>query len=180
MPYTVYLRTQADAAIAAAVAALVNSSPATLDTLKELADALGDDANFATTMTNALAGKQPLDSDLTAIAALTTTTFGRSLLTAADAAGLRTLSGALAASVVGAANGVAGLDANGHINYAAMAPGSVFHVTSPDGGTTWKDLLGNTISARPTARTDLRMVCESTGTALPAFAITGDLLFKIS
>lgn len=34
------------------VASLVNSSPGTLDTLKELADALGDDPNFATTMTN--------------------------------------------------------------------------------------------------------------------------------
>ncbi|WP_407310903.1 glycine-rich domain-containing protein [Desulfosporosinus sp. SB140] len=43
--------------VAAAIAALVNSSPAALDTLKELADALGDDPNFATTMTNALAGK---------------------------------------------------------------------------------------------------------------------------
>jgi hypothetical protein len=36
------------------IAALVNSAPATLDTLKELADALGDDANFATTMTTQL------------------------------------------------------------------------------------------------------------------------------
>lgn len=34
------------------VASLVNSSPGTLDTLKELADALGDDPNFATTITN--------------------------------------------------------------------------------------------------------------------------------
>lgn len=44
-------------AINAAIAALVDSSPATLDTLNELAAALGDDANFATTVTNALAGK---------------------------------------------------------------------------------------------------------------------------
>ena len=36
---------------------IVNSAPAALDTLNELAAALGDDANFATTMTNALAGK---------------------------------------------------------------------------------------------------------------------------
>lgn len=43
--------------VQAAIAALVASSPATLDTLKELADALGNDPNFATTMTNALAGK---------------------------------------------------------------------------------------------------------------------------
>lgn len=42
------------------IAALVASSPAALDTLNELAAALGNDANFATTMTNALAGKAPL------------------------------------------------------------------------------------------------------------------------
>jgi hypothetical protein len=41
----------------AAIANLVDSAPGTLDTLNELAAALGDDANFATTMTNALAGK---------------------------------------------------------------------------------------------------------------------------
>jgi len=41
----------------------------------------------------ALAGKQPLDSDLTAIAALTTTSFGRSLLALADAAAGRTALG---------------------------------------------------------------------------------------
>ncbi|WP_206109385.1 pyocin knob domain-containing protein [Paenibacillus apii] len=43
--------------VRAAIAALVDSSPATLDTLNELAAALGDDPNFATTVTNALAGK---------------------------------------------------------------------------------------------------------------------------
>ncbi|MEG0422875.1 MAG: hypothetical protein RR589_18425, partial [Hafnia sp.] len=48
-----------------AIAALVDSSPGALDTLNELAAALGDDPNFATTMTNALAGKQPLDGTLT-------------------------------------------------------------------------------------------------------------------
>ena len=44
--------------VASAVAAVVDSAPGTLDTLNELAAALGDDANFATTMTNALANKQ--------------------------------------------------------------------------------------------------------------------------
>ncbi|WP_201450200.1 hypothetical protein [Sphingobium yanoikuyae] len=51
-------------------ALIVDSAPGTLDTLNELAAALGDDPNFATTIATALAGKQPLDSDLTAIAAL--------------------------------------------------------------------------------------------------------------
>lgn len=45
--------------VQAAIAALVNASPAALDTLKELATSLGNDPNFATTMTNALAGKEP-------------------------------------------------------------------------------------------------------------------------
>lgn len=44
--------------------------PAALDTLDELAAALADDANFASSVTTSLAGKQPLDADLTAIAAL--------------------------------------------------------------------------------------------------------------
>ncbi len=54
------------------VSALVGSSPEALDTLNELAAALGNDPNFATTMTNALAGKQPLDATLTALAGLAT------------------------------------------------------------------------------------------------------------
>lgn len=45
------------AAIAAAIAAILDSTPGTLDTLNELAAALGDDPNFSTTMLNALAGK---------------------------------------------------------------------------------------------------------------------------
>ena len=53
--------------VKSAIAALVASSPAALDTLNELAAALGNDPNFATTMTNALAGKQPLDSTLTSL-----------------------------------------------------------------------------------------------------------------
>ncbi|WP_036647300.1 phage tail protein [Paenibacillus wynnii] len=50
------------AAIQAAIAALINAAPGALDTLDELALAMGDDANFATTMTNALALKAPLAS----------------------------------------------------------------------------------------------------------------------
>ncbi|HDS9612382.1 TPA: phage tail protein, partial [Enterobacter roggenkampii] len=53
--------------VQAAIAGLVGSSPAALDTLNELAAALGNDPNFAATMTNALANKQPLDNTLTAL-----------------------------------------------------------------------------------------------------------------
>lgn len=83
--------------------------PAALDTLDELAAALGDDANFAATVTTALAGKQPLDADLTSIAGLVSaadklpystgaqawaltpfTAAGRALVDDADAAAQRT------------------------------------------------------------------------------------------
>lgn len=93
------------AGVKAAIDALIASAPGALDTLDELAAALGDDANFAATMTTALAGKQPLDASLTALAALTTaankfiyftgadtpvagdiTAAGRALLDDADAA----------------------------------------------------------------------------------------------
>lgn len=62
-PHPQYLTApEGDAKIAAAVAALVNSSPAALDTLAEFATALGNDPNFATTLTNLLALKAPLSS----------------------------------------------------------------------------------------------------------------------
>lgn len=89
-------------------AAILNSAPAALDTLDELAAALGDDANFAASVTASLATKQPLDADLTAIAALvsaadkvpystgvgtwalsTFTAAGRALVDDADAAAQR-------------------------------------------------------------------------------------------
>ncbi|WP_312414104.1 phage tail protein [Pseudescherichia sp.] len=51
--------------VKSALAGLVGSSPAALDTLNELAAALGNDPNFSTTVMNALAGKQPLNGTLT-------------------------------------------------------------------------------------------------------------------
>lgn len=97
------------AGVTAALNALVAGAPGLLNTLDELAAALGDDPNFATTVTTSLAGKQPLDADLTAIAALTSaadkmayatgsgtwalttvTAAGRALLDDADAATMRT------------------------------------------------------------------------------------------
>lgn len=90
-------------------AAILNSAPAALDTLDELAAALGDDANFAASVTASLATKQPIDADLTAIAALVSaadklpystgantwaltpfTAAGRALIDDADAAAQRT------------------------------------------------------------------------------------------
>lgn len=50
---------QTESQVAAKVSALVNSAPETLDTLKELANALGNDPDFAVTITNQIAQKEP-------------------------------------------------------------------------------------------------------------------------
>ncbi len=51
--------------VQAAVTALINGAPATLDTLKEIAAAINNDPKFSTTINNVLSGKQPLDETLT-------------------------------------------------------------------------------------------------------------------
>lgn len=99
--------------IKAAIDALIDASPGALDTLNELAAALGDDPNFATTVTNALANKLPsasytaadvlaklltvdgsgsgLDADM--LRGTAPTAFGLSLIDDADAAAARTTLG---------------------------------------------------------------------------------------
>jgi len=57
-----YTKTETDNKIAA----LVDAAPGTLDTLNELAAALGDDPNFATTVTNSIATKVVKNADITA------------------------------------------------------------------------------------------------------------------
>lgn len=77
--------------VMAAIATLVDSSPDALNTLNKLAAALGNDPNFATTMTNALAGKQPKDATLTALAGLATAADRFPYFTGNDVASLATL-----------------------------------------------------------------------------------------
>lgn len=59
---SVWSSSKTEEEIDAAISALVNAAPGLLDTLDEIAQALGDDPNFATTITNALALKAPLAS----------------------------------------------------------------------------------------------------------------------
>jgi hypothetical protein len=70
-------------ASAAAVAAIVDSAPATLDTLNELAAALGDDANFASTVTTALGNK--IDTSTASSTYLTQASASTTYLTQASA-----------------------------------------------------------------------------------------------
>ncbi len=131
--------------VANALAALLNGAPAALDTLKELADAINDDASYAATITTALAGKQPLDATLTALAAITTaanklvyatgsdtfsttdfTAAARALLDDIDATAMRTTLGLIIGTDVQAQNAaltaLAGLTlAQGDILYATGA-----------------------------------------------------------
>jgi len=58
--------------VAAAVAALIDGAPGAIDTLNELAAALGDDPNFATTVTNGLAGKLAASANLSDLASIVT------------------------------------------------------------------------------------------------------------
>ena len=53
-------RVATTAFVSTAIANLVDSSPSALNTLNELAAAIGDDANFSTTITNSIATKMPL------------------------------------------------------------------------------------------------------------------------
>ena len=48
--------------VTTAIANLADSAPSTLNTLNELAAALGDDANFSTTVTNSIATKSPINN----------------------------------------------------------------------------------------------------------------------
>ncbi|AFU45668.1 major tail fiber protein [Acidovorax sp. KKS102] len=115
----------------AAIAALVASSPAALDTLNELAAALGNDANFATTVTNALALKAALASPAftgtptapTAPSATDTTQLATTAFVQSLAAGRRRMT---AQGAVGA-NKVVVLNSNGSVSTVgyAMNPGAL-------------------------------------------------------
>ena len=103
--------------VMAAITALVDSSPEALNTLNELAAALGNDPNFATTMTNALAGKQPKDATLTALAGLATSADKLPYFTGADRAALTALT-SVGRSIIGKTS------TQGVLDYLGLGDGS--------------------------------------------------------
>lgn len=98
--------------VQAAIAALVASSPGALDTLNELAAAIGDDPNFATTMVNQLALKAPLASPALTGAPTAPTLVGTDVSTKiANAATVRAILaqfglGSIAANVTGSIDAI--------------------------------------------------------------------------
>jgi hypothetical protein len=99
-PHPQYLtEAEGQARIAAAVAALVNSSPVALDTLAELAAALNNDKDFAATMTAALAQKLPVSSLGNFKTPIAFNAGGAPALVAADAGKAVVLTGVTAGTV---------------------------------------------------------------------------------
>ncbi|EFE0598785.1 phage tail protein [Escherichia coli] len=110
--------------VMAAIAALVDSSPDALNTLNELAAALGNDPNFATTMTNALARKQPKDATLTALAELATSADKLPYFTGADRAALTALT-SVGRAILGKTS------TQGVLDYLGLGEGSALPVGVP-------------------------------------------------
>ncbi|EEY7021709.1 phage tail protein [Escherichia coli] len=110
--------------VMAAIAALVDSSPDALNTLNELAAALGNDPNFATTTTNALAGKQPKDATLTALAELATSADKLPYFTGVDRAALTALT-SVGRAILGKTS------TQGVLDYLGLGEGSALPVGVP-------------------------------------------------
>src|SRR5690606_38152680 len=80
------------AMLTAAIDAVIAAAPGALDTLNELAAALGDDPNFATTITNALAAKQDTTTFLTNLLGLSRANNTLPYFTGADTVSTTSLS----------------------------------------------------------------------------------------
>lgn len=117
--------------VQAAVANLVNGAPGALDTLQELANSLGNDANFAATVTNSLAGKQPLDAELTALSSVTSAADKVPYFTGAGAAGVTDLT-SYARTLLGSSNASSARTALGLGTAAVIADATLVHLSGSE------------------------------------------------
>ena len=130
-----------------------------------------------------LAAKQPLDSDLTAIAALTTATYGRALLALADAAALRTAAALGTAATANSTDFVAAASVTGG---GVLATGG-FTLTVPSTGTAALLGVANSFTAaQSVALTDAATAAASTlltlghnSSGTPAANFSGLLLWQL-
>jgi hypothetical protein len=131
-------------ASAAAVAAIVDSAPATLDTLNELAAALGDDANFASTVATSLGNKLDASSASTTYATKASPTFtGTVVIPTLDLTNsLTPQDGGTGLSSLGSAGYVLKVNSGANaLEWGAIA-GAVYQAsapTSPQNGDIWID-----------------------------------------
>jgi hypothetical protein len=90
--------------VSTAISNVINAAPAALDTLKELADALGSDAAFSTTVTTSLSGKMSKSSNLSDVVDVSA---------ARTNLGLGTMATQAASNVAITGGSIAGIDLNG-------------------------------------------------------------------
>lgn len=157
---------EVDAAIAAAISALINTAPATLDTLNELASALGNDPNFAATLTASLALKANIASPtLTGVPAAPTAAPGSNTTQIATTAFVAAALAALSGSGLGysqvwtnvSGSRVAGttyqnttgkpivVDVESSATYGSTTNVQLSVFVSDDGGSTWDEFATNIV-----------------------------------
>jgi len=176
------------------LAALVNASPATLDTLKELADALGQDPNFATTVTTALGTKLNRSGDTMAgalnwapavsVASAATTQIGLAASNLVTITGTTTITsfGSAAAGVVRAVTFAGALTLT-HSGGGIILPGGVNITTAVNdtavfqsfgGGvwlcTTYQKVNGQAVSVSPLPNTITKTVANPGASSFTARA----------
>jgi hypothetical protein len=143
--------------VATAIANLADSAPETLNTLNELAAALGDDANFSTTVTNSIATKLPLSGgtmtgDL-AMGANAITSTGTISSGAITSTGILTLDTSPASNGTGDLVIIPSLSSPSGVGYAGQVFGvnvkNAVHSThnAPQVSSTWGGVTGATAIA---------------------------------
>ena len=158
------------------VANIVNSAPATLDTLDELAAALNDDANFATTVTTSLGLKAPLASPAltgtpTAPTASSGTNSTQIATTAFVAAAVSGLGGGGGASVT-TSDAAPSSPSAGDLWYNTDAGGLFLYYTDAD-SSQWVEVVGKTGPAGPTGAAGGSTITVSD--AAPSSPVAGQL-----
>ncbi|SPO68097.1 tail fiber protein [Pseudomonas sp. JV241A] len=153
--------------VKAVINGVIGAAPGALDTLVELANALGNDPNFAATMTNALASKQPLDNTLSSLAALSTAANQIIFSTGVDQFAMAPLSalmrGLLGAADTATARGTLGAAATSHGHAIGDVAGLADHLASARG------LCWGTPDRDPNSANDPVILTNHANTPNPAF-----------